>query len=613
MAKAQPGELQTLDEYLNLTGIAPVRVMSRQMALSEKLGQVGLQLPMLRAVAINGWFPSMNSRGEIVSGAGEIFVGSKSFGVGTLPKWMNDDWFVFNDANQSKVVNYRTGKVITVSEAYNNYSGGTDKFSGIVQAGPITVRLHDLAGGVLHQMTGHGNMWLSPTTGRYAYLTNFHDNSHRVMLNDGAGERELPSQGNAMSLWRTDRATIVTLATSTYGRKVMVYHDDQPTTPIDSSIQIWEDAYGCDGPDGYPWVLSVLQEGLMFRRAGAKRGHYLPGEWFNPTVRLVSGQFVIAASTGRGELLTKAINPNELGIDLTTIPDPFNKPPVCDRKYPSNDRVGDCSQCGQAKKEHGNIAEFPNLLRDVEAERTKFPQEKITHSQVAILLNNVAWKHHPDVGLLRKEGGNHTEQPKTAIPISVDWLIHRPSGKGGDFLVDAPGLGDSGERMPGQAKPSQPTGEAADMSRFVVAVNPGDEPPRTHRYIGGGNDTGICDDCEKPKADPVHEVPEGKVPHQPWLGEDGIGDCDLCMKPVTHSIHIVLQQHISEGGGLFCSRCGKPASDPIHIQPTGDLEARVVGLEGKAAELDDRLKAVEAKLGMTLQTPSRAKRPSRRT
>jgi hypothetical protein len=89
------------------------------------------------------------------------------------------------------------------------------------------------------------------------------------------------------------------------------------------------------------------------------------------------------------------------------------------------------------------------------------------------------------------------------------------------------------------------------------------------------------------------------------------------MKPVADPIHIVSQQHVFQGKGLACSQCGRPASDPIHLQRTGDLDARVVALEAGLADLnaklrqvDDRLKAVESKAGMAPRTATRAvKRP----
>lgn len=96
----------------------------------------------------------------------------------------------------------------------------------------------------------------------------------------------------------------------------------------------------------------------------------------------------------------------------------------------------------------------------------------------------------------------------------------------------------------------------------------------THRYIGGGNDTGDCDQCHRPKGDRVHAVPEGKVKHQPWQGEDGKGDCDLCMKPVSDSIHSVVFEPPTRPGidangvlrdpkAFFLSLAGVREGDPF--------------------------------------------------
>lgn len=45
---------------------------------------------------VNGWFPSLNRRGEVCSGAGEVCVLGVSFGTGTKPKWIDDDLVVYN-------------------------------------------------------------------------------------------------------------------------------------------------------------------------------------------------------------------------------------------------------------------------------------------------------------------------------------------------------------------------------------------------------------------------------------------------------------------------------------------------------------------------------------
>ena len=41
----------------------------------------------------------------------------------------------------------------------------------------------------------------------------------------------------------------------------------------------------------------------------------------------------------------------------------------------------------------------------------------------------------------------------------------------------------------------------------------GPDVPATHTYVGGDNDTGICDRCGRPRTDPVHAVLQSPVAH----------------------------------------------------------------------------------------------------
>lgn len=50
----------------------------------------------------------------------------------------------------------------------------------------------------------------------------------------------------------------------------------------------------------------------------------------------------------------------------------------------------------------------------------------------------------------------------------------------------------------------------------------------THRYDGGGHDTGICDTCGQPRAADVHKIPESTRPHVYDGGEQDTGVCDVC-------------------------------------------------------------------------------------
>ncbi len=80
-------------------------------------------------------------------------------------------------------------------------------------------------------------------------------------------------------------------------------------------------------------------------------------------------------------------------------------------------------------------AQAPNLLGDVQAERAKYPAQ-MNPSQVAAMLNAVAWTHRSEgFGLLRKGAGNSC--PIAGTYISCDILIHAPSIHHFDVLQDS--------------------------------------------------------------------------------------------------------------------------------------------------------------------------------
>lgn len=136
-----------------------------------------------------------------------------------------------------------------------------------------------------------------------------------------------------------------------------------------------------------------------------------------------------------------------------------------------------------------------------------------------------------------------------------------------------------------------------DAFDWLEGTAPVDPPPptpgATHRYVGGGNDTGTCDECGAPRVSDVHRIPEGKVKgHTPWLGEDNKGDCDLCFQPVSAAIHQkdepvpvdpppVDPPPVDPGGQVpgeyhefvgsatakFCAECGQARTAPIHQKP----------------------------------------------
>lgn len=140
-----------------------------------------------------------------------------------------------------------------------------------------------------------------------------------------------------------------------------------------------------------------------------------------------------------------------------------------------------------------------------------------------------------DVGLGRKTGGANWEGKATDI------IVLKPVNGAGQVLqidaVSGNGYPDAHVGWsPIDFNPERTWEEPPHPSAGPVDPTP---PPtgKTHRYIGGGHDTGTCDECGQPKFSPIHLVPEGALPHKPWQGEDGVGDCDICFQPVDAAIH----------------------------------------------------------------------------
>jgi len=105
----------------------------------------------------------------------------------------------------------------------------------------------------------------------------------------------------------------------------------------------------------------------------------------------------------------------------------------------------------------------PSLLADVTAERAKYGA--VTPSDVAAILNAVAWRHRSDGwGLLEKTFGANCPTARTTI--ACDILVHRPSGQHFDVLRDAEG----------SASPVWQNKGPIDVSRFLAPVDPGGSP-----------------------------------------------------------------------------------------------------------------------------------------
>jgi hypothetical protein len=121
-----------------------------------------------------------------------------------------------------------------------------------------------------------------------------------------------------------------------------------------------------------------------------------------------------------------------------------------------------------------------SLLPTLERLRQEYPTP-MTPAMHGELLNRVAWQHRAEGwGLLRKNFGNRCPTPQ-GIEIACDILVHAPTVRHFDVLVDAGGASTPGWRDVGPCT-IPPSG--CEMSRFLLPSSPVNAP-RNLRVVRG--------------------------------------------------------------------------------------------------------------------------------
>lgn len=264
--------------------------------LRRLVGSVLLAVSLIAVAPVplhaDGWFPKINSRGEIASGFGTIEVAGRVIGAGWGAHWLDDDTVVYGGMLQTVMLNVRSGATQAIGEGYNFMAAGGGTWVGTIAVGDIPTHRYVGTQRVL-AVTQAGTPLASPG-GRWGYVRPYHAHQKEIVVNG-----QVAASGLIVDAALTDRAVVYTVALSTYRRATMAVIDG--AAPRDISIFNWEGPTACDGPDG-PWVLSITQRGLAFRPAGARDGFYWLGEFYNPSCRFVNGAFRIASSSSRGDL-----------------------------------------------------------------------------------------------------------------------------------------------------------------------------------------------------------------------------------------------------------------------------------------------------------------------
>jgi hypothetical protein len=414
-------------------------------------------------VAAEGWFPQINGTGSIVSGAGTITIDGRDVASpGWSPHWVDNRSVVYTDGASTVLLDVPTGARESVPVAYNFLAAGGGSWTGTLASGtPVTRHYRGTAAETTVEDAG---LPLGAPGGAWGYATNYHGDVKTIVVNGRA-----VASGLVMDAALTDTAVVYSVATGRYTREVYA----QPLASgaaIRSTIFDWESPTACDGPGG-TWILGVTQRGLAFRPIGAQEGYYWRGEYFYPSCRFIAGRFVIASSTGRGELRVLDVAPDAPGrIAYATITDDCA---ACEASPIPPDEPDDPEPPPPAP------ADFPDYQSELATLRAALPTPMSAEQQAA-LLNALAWAHRAEgFGLERKDGGNSCPQPTTGIRVACDILRYDHGGAalGMDVLSDAEGEGRVVWGGPGPADPSRVVAPVAPAG--APTEPPPTEPPTT--------------------------------------------------------------------------------------------------------------------------------------
>lgn len=378
---------------------------------------------------MNGWFPKINSRGEIVSGNTSIWVTSPEGSYQIVETGGNPQWL------EGRVVLYdnRVGRTSTLppsetAPAYNTLvSNEKGEWAGWLQVGAGQVD-HYKGMKLVESIPNAGMPQFGPEG--LAYVENVQSDSNRTLIYGGKSVYTGP-----ITAYVLGPPVVVQIATLTYDRKY-----------VTGGILTLGPRFGWPTLSGN-WICeqSGLIDGLFVRPIDSFNGYYIKENLLNPDMRLVGGQLLIAASTSNGELVVKSLSLTSPRIDLRTIgvddhKDPPPPPPPVKMDY----------------------------LSIIKLVRAKYPTP--LGSKHWMFLVDVAQK--TDTLLFRKEGGTNVLIPSLGLHVSGDIIGRGSLGNAwADILGDADGAATPTFNLtPGAG------GEYVDVSG-VTLEDAGDPPP----------------------------------------------------------------------------------------------------------------------------------------
>lgn len=470
---------------------------------------------------MDGWFPRLNSRGSFASGSGTIWVDEMSvYSPGLYPQWLDDETLVFKGTDDKPRSLNLPSRVVTVlsQTPTRQVTAGAGKWHAAV-SGEIGVSM-DYVSGTLAKCVEHGgsNFDRSIFFGTRALVEHKPVQDPRAANNRVAWILWTGQNAIDREPWGWDGVTI---------SKLRVYTQSWEGHPVPFLT-----------PEG-PWLLSQTNWDLRLRPWGSKTGYIIAtgeNKNLNPDVRFIDNLITVVCNDSAGKYYRFPIPLSQARVDVSV---PHTQPPPPEQPMYRNYK----SYFTKRWNELGCPAKIKALGDAGVTDEEKYKQ--IQCPALVQIASELYWAQgHKDVGLSIKNGGNRWKLAD-GRSVATDIFAIRPTNSAGEVIeaekekfhvVDVVMNGGTKKAAPGWLD----HGENNDPNRPWAAPPKTDAPtpdPTTHKYVGGGNDTGTCDECDLSRFNVIHAIPESKVPHIYDGGEQDTGLCDICQKPHEDSIH----------------------------------------------------------------------------
>ena len=542
---------------------------------------------------MNGWFPRLNLQGEVASGYGQVYVGDRLLlDPGFKPQWFDKDRIVALGANDWLYkVNVRTGVVSDPRSTSTHplipteqdhlapenhiWAAGGGRWK--VREGDEIALAFDQVTGRLVREIEHGN----DNNDRSIYLEDVplvtHLPVHDIRAHDGLVVWTEVTRWPDRGVWGWDGVEI---------RHLRV-------TPLGT----WQ---GAPVPirmgDGTPWLLFQTNTDLRIHPWGSTQGYVIrTGEDrnFNPDAMGLGENLIRFAwqdAQGAGSTRDFLLSEPREDVSFGAAPPIIIRPPLPQELPMYRDGQRDILPYLVFR---WNELGIPAATLALSA-RGVTDEEEYKAIQIPAFIQIVGELHHEqgmmDVGLSTKRSGNNWQGFATDV-ITLKPINGNGQPIAGNFtLVDALVSAGSADCVPTwhvlgpNTDPARPWAAPPIPAEDIPQPDPVDA---THRYDGGGNDTGTCDVCGQPRADVVHATPASKVPHFYDGGEQDTGECDVCGKTSTDPIHRGV-------GPIPVPVPVPPSTDPstaaqlaIMLKLVGTLTKTVDDLEARVSALED--------------------------